>query len=79
MLLCRRDSQNSSQKMDKVGQRKAVAAVLTLTPSGQTNLWDGLVKGLEDLSKNRATGRSNHSATSHANTQPTKGHRYMQP
>ena len=41
---------NSAQKMDATGKSKAVAAVLALAAYGQTNLWDGLVRGLEDLS-----------------------------
>ena len=42
--------------MDKVGKTKAVAAVMALSAGGQTNLWDGLVKGLEDLSRQQVTG-----------------------
>ena len=49
-------SSNSSQKMDAAGKSKAVAAVMALSAGGQTNLWDGLVKGLEDLAKQQVTG-----------------------
>ena len=51
-LLTRRCS-NSAQKMDKMGQTKAEAAVMALSAGGQTNLWEGLVYGLEDLAKNK--------------------------
>lgn len=39
--------------MDKMGQTKAEAAVMALSAGGQTNLWEGLVYGLEDLAKNK--------------------------
>lgn len=36
--------------MDPTGQTKAEAAVMALSPGGQTNLWEGLEFGLKDLS-----------------------------
>lgn len=36
-----------------MGQTKAEAAVMALSAGGQTNLWEGLVYGLEDLAKNK--------------------------
>ncbi len=36
-------------RMDDAGQKRAVQALSKLQPDGQTNLWDGLLKGLQVL------------------------------
>jgi len=46
----------ASRAMDEAGKQAAIAVVEKLRPDGCTNIWDGLVKGLQHLQQHAKPG-----------------------
>ena len=64
-------------QMDEIGKNSALDVLNSLRPKGSTNIWDGLLKGMEAMSQNNSFERNSAIfllTDGCPNIQPPKGH-----